>query len=355
MAVAGVLALFAGGPALAQRAATPPAMQVVMVDVEGGGGTLFVSPEGKSFLIDAGFPAGSGTAPGSSTSVQRIVEAAYRAGVAQIDVFMISHYHGDHIGGVQELMAAIPIGQFVDHGPNVEPPPATLRPGQISGQQRYDEYIAAIKGKPHRVVNAGDVLRVGTMQVNIVNARGTVTPKALTRNAAPVNCTNFEVPEFKPADENDNAIGVVVQFGKARVMSMADTTLPVEKRLLCPLNRVGPLDLLVVSHHGSTLSTSDQLLDATRPRVALVGNGATKGGDKRVSEVLINAPSKPEIWQLHSATRSPEMDVPAERISNLLGGAPDMGFSLKAQVTREGDIRIVNTRNWLTKEYPVPR
>jgi beta-lactamase superfamily II metal-dependent hydrolase len=329
-------------------------MRVIMVDVEGGGGTIFISPEGRSFLSDAGFPAGSGTAPGSATSVNRIVEAAHRAGLSQIDVFMISHYHGDHIGGVQELMAAIPIGQFVDHGPNLEPPPATLRPGQVSGQKRYDDYIAAIKGKSHRVVNAGDVLRVGSMQVHIINSRGVVTPRPLTRNAAAVDCANFEVPEFKPADENDNSIGVVVQYGNARVMHMADTTLPVEKRLLCPTNRVGPLDLLIVSHHGSGLSTSAQLLDATRPRVALMGNGATKGGDKRVTELLVNAPSKPEVWQLHSATRSPEMDVPAERISNLVGGVTDLGFSLKAQVFRDGAIRVQNGRNGQAKDYPAP-
>jgi competence protein ComEC len=353
MALAGAVALFAGAPALAQEA--KPGLRVIMVDVEGGGGTLFITPEGKSFVIDAGFPAGSGTAPGSPSSVERIVKAAKEAGLSKIDVFMVSHYHGDHVGGVKELVAAMPIDLFVDHGPNIEPVLPTARPGSLSAQQRYDEYLAVIKGKEHKVWSAGDHMQIGSMRVDVVNARGFVAQRALTRNAAPVDCANFETPEFKANDENDNAIGVVVTFGKARVMSLADTTMPVEKRLLCPMNRVGPMDLLVVSHHGSLLSTSAQLLDATRPRVALVGNGATKGGDKRVFDVLVNAPSHPEVWQLHSATRNPEMDAPAERISNLVGGAPDQGFALKAEVSREGDIHIVNARNGLARDYPAPR
>lgn len=351
--LASAMALSAAAPANAQTA--KPALKVIMVDVEGGGGTIFVTPEGKSFVIDAGFPAGSGTAPGSPSSVERIVKVAKEAGLSKIDVFMVSHYHGDHVGGVKELVAAMPVDLFVDHGPNIEPVLPNARPGSISAQQRYDEYLTVIKGKKHKVWNAGDRIKIGTMTVDVVNARGFVTQRSLTRNAAPVDCTNFEAPEFKPNDENDNAIGVVVTYGKARVMSMADTTLPVEKRLLCPTNRVGPLDLLVVSHHGALLSTSAQLLDATRPRVALMGNGATKGGDKRVFDVLVNAPSRPEVWQLHSATRNPEMDAPAERISNLLGGAPDQGFALKAQITRDGDIHIENPRNGFARDYPAPR
>jgi beta-lactamase superfamily II metal-dependent hydrolase len=353
LALASVLALSAGAPAMSQEA--KPGLRVIMVDVEGGGGTLFITPEGKSFVIDAGFPAGSGTAPGSPTSVQRIVAAAKEAGLSKIDVFMVSHYHGDHVGGVKELAAAMPIDLFVDHGPNIEPVLPTARPGSISAQQRYDEYLTVIKGKKHKVWSAGDRIKLGSMTIDVVNSRGFVTQRSLSRNAAPVDCANFEAPEFKANDENDNAVGVVVTFGRARVMSLADTTIPVEKRLLCPTNRVGPMDLLVVSHHGSLLSTSAQLLDATRPRVALVGNGATKGGDKRVFDVLVNAPSRPEVWQLHSATRNPEMDAPAERISNLVGGAPDQGFALKAVVTRDGDIHIENARNGFARDYPAPR
>src|ERR1700760_1496876 len=105
------------------------ALKVVSVDVEGGGGTLFVTPEGTSLLIDTGWPGGAGLLPspdGAQNSADRIVAAAKKLGVSKIDYVIITHYHMDHVGGVVDLAKRIPIGTFIDHGPNVE----HLAPGE---------------------------------------------------------------------------------------------------------------------------------------------------------------------------------------------------------------------------------
>src|SRR5437016_690965 len=87
-------------------------LQVYFVDVEGGQATLFVTPEGQSLLIDAGWPGNDGRDAG------RIVAAAKLAGISKIDYVLITHFHNDHVGGVPQLVARIPVGAFIDHGDN---------------------------------------------------------------------------------------------------------------------------------------------------------------------------------------------------------------------------------------------
>src|SRR6266581_6675947 len=89
-------------------------LQIYFVDVEGGQATLFVTPEGKSLLIDTGWPGNDGR------DADRIVSAAKMAGIAMIDYVLITHFHEDHVGGAPQLVARIPVGTFIDHGDNRE-------------------------------------------------------------------------------------------------------------------------------------------------------------------------------------------------------------------------------------------
>src|SRR5579864_2858930 len=88
------------------------ALEVYFVDVEGGQSTLFVSPSGQSLLVDTGWA--------GPRDAGRIAAIAKLAGVSQIDYLVLTHYDGDHAGGVVELAGLIPIKNFVDHGPSQE-------------------------------------------------------------------------------------------------------------------------------------------------------------------------------------------------------------------------------------------
>src|ERR1700739_5025197 len=101
--------------ALAQNR-TSKTLDIYVVDVEGGNATLFVSPSGESLLIDTG---NAGAA--APRDAGRIMAAAKDAGIQQIDHLITTHWHGDHFGGMAELAARIPIKDFIDHGPNVQP------------------------------------------------------------------------------------------------------------------------------------------------------------------------------------------------------------------------------------------
>src|SRR5213080_2156005 len=90
------------------------ALQIYFVDVEGGQATLFVTPEGNSLLVDTGWPGNDGR------DADRIVAAAKLAGISKIDYLLVTHFHSDHVGGVPQLVARIPVGAFIDHGENRE-------------------------------------------------------------------------------------------------------------------------------------------------------------------------------------------------------------------------------------------
>ncbi|MES1258489.1 MAG: MBL fold metallo-hydrolase, partial [Acidobacteriota bacterium] len=95
-------------------AQTKPAgtLDMYFIDVEGGHSSLYVSPSGESLLIDTGSP--------GPRDPDRIMDAINAAGVKQIDYLILTHYHSDHIGGLQELAKRIPIKHFIDHGTSVE-------------------------------------------------------------------------------------------------------------------------------------------------------------------------------------------------------------------------------------------
>src|SRR5450432_2233731 len=89
-------------------------LNIYSIDVEGGQATLMVSPSGQSVLVDTGW------AGFNNRDADRIAAAAKLAGVSQIDYLVITHFHGDHVGGVPQLVAKLPVKHFVDHGPNNE-------------------------------------------------------------------------------------------------------------------------------------------------------------------------------------------------------------------------------------------
>src|SRR5262245_9714833 len=78
-------------------------LDIHWIDTEGGAATLIVSPGGESLLIDTGYP-------DADRDAKRILAAAQKAGISKIDHVLISHFHNDHVGGLEGLAKMIPIG-----------------------------------------------------------------------------------------------------------------------------------------------------------------------------------------------------------------------------------------------------
>jgi competence protein ComEC len=329
----GLLVSAAPAP-LAQKA-----LQIYFVDVEGGQATLFVTPEGKSLLIDTGWPGNNGR------DANRIAAAAKDAGIKKIDFVLITHYHDDHVGGAPQLAAKIPVGTFIDHGENRE----TNDAGASRVFAAYHALLSTGKYK-HITAKPGEVLPITGMQVRVVTADGDLIERTLPGGGKEnASCANAAKP---PVDvtENPRSLGTLITFGKLRILDLGDLTSDKEMDLMCPMNKIGAVDIYVVSHHGFLQSGSAVLVHAITPRVAIMDNGAKKGGSPAAWDVIEKAPGLEDLWQLHYSEEGGDAhNVAAAFLANLHG--PDTGNYLKVTASADGSFEVLNSRTRETKKY----
>ena len=314
-------------------------LQIFFIDVEGGQATLFVTPEGKSLLIDTGWPGNNGR------DANRIAAAAKVAGVKKIDFVLITHYHDDHVGGAPQLAAKIPIGTFIDHGENRE----TNDAGASRVFAAYQALLSTGKYK-HLTAKPGEVLPITGMQVRVVTADGDLIERTLPGGGKEnTSCANAAKP---PVDvtENPRSLGTLITFGKLRILDLGDLTSDKEMELMCPMNKIGAVDIYVVSHHGFLQSGSAVLVHGIAPRVAIMDNGAKKGGSPAAWDVIEKAPGLEDLWQLHYSEEGGDAhNVAAAFLANLHG--PDTGNYLKVAASADGSFEVFNSRTRETKKY----
>ena len=331
-------------------------LRIYFVDVEGGQATLFVTPDGHSLLVDTGW------ADHNNRDAERIVAAAKEAGVTRLDDVLITHYHGDHVGGAPQLAAAIPIGTFLDHGPDREEAPVSGWQSTKANYEAYQKIWATGKIK-HMVLHAGEKLPVKGLDATVVSADGAVIGHPL-RGAGEANGTcgaaDQDPPGFEDPDmsENGRAVAFVIQFGPVRILDPGDLTWDRERMLMCPVNKLGHVNLYIVGNHGMAGATSPALVDGIAAQVTIMDNGATKGGEIAALDLIRRAPNKAVLWQLHEAVKSGEHNTETPLIANLeapTGRGPsevnDKGYMLIVTVKRDGYFSVLNQRTGQRREY----
>jgi beta-lactamase superfamily II metal-dependent hydrolase len=310
---------------------------VYFIDVEGGQATLMVSPSGQSMLVDTGW------AGFDNRDADRIAAAAKLAGLKQIDYLVITHFHGDHVGGVPQLAAKIPIKHYVDHGPNNE---TGAQPDAL-----YLAYKNAWSSGEHITVKPGDKIPVKGLDVEVIAANGDTIKTPLKGGGAPNKLCGQD--KLRPEDKTENArsTGTLITFGKFRMIDLGDLTWNKEQELVCPNNLVGPVDVYLTTHHGMDMSGPATIVHALKPRVAIMNNGATKGASVPAWQVVHTSPGLQDLWQLHYAVAGGEANNVIEQFIANPDQAHDQGNFLVLSAQANGNFTVTNPRNKFSKTY----
>ena len=152
------------------------------------------------------------------------------------------------------------------------------------------------------------------------------------------------------ATENSRSLGVLFTFGKLTLLDLGDLTSDKEQELMCPINKLGKVDVYIVSHHGWYQSSSPLLVDAIAPRVAIMDNGEKKGGSPIVIDTIQATPGLEHLWQLHYSDEggSAHNTMPPY-IANLAG--PDAGNYIKLTGNQDGSMDVFNSRTQASRHY----
>ena len=255
-----------------KRQPPPPSgreLRVHILDVGpvNGDAILIVAPSGQTVLFDAG----------DTTKGKAVVEALKRNNVTQIDYFIATHPHPDHIGGVPEVFKTLKVANVFDNGlgpvipESLKPPPkpANLKgkpPPEKRGKTRsitkfYDDYKDAItkSGARYSQVQPGMKLDLGDgCRLTVL---GPVEPM-------------FTKEQMKAGGNEANANSVVARldYGDFSMLLPGDAEEQTEHRMTSKEINLAA-KILKVAHHGSKYATSADFIGRVKPAIAIVSVG----------------------------------------------------------------------------------
>ncbi len=257
----------------------PPSseLQVRILDVGpvNGDSILIFSAGGKTALIDAG----------DTTKGKSVVEALKRSNVQQIDYFIVTHPHPDHMGGATEVFKAFKVLNVIDNGqePSV---PADLLASQKAAVEKalkqqkasktatkkpvkgpvltrfYDDYREALanSGAQYQQAQPGTKIDLGNgVLLTILAPSEPMFTKEHMRTGG--------------NEPNANSIVVRLDYGSFSMLLPADAEEQTEHRILTKDLNI-EAKVLKVSHHGSKYASAGDFLARVKPEYAIISCGA---------------------------------------------------------------------------------
>ncbi len=312
------------------RTQPPPAsggeltIRILDVGPINGDAMLITSPAGKTVLIDAG----------DTTKGKAVVEALKRNNIQQLDYFIATHPHPDHLGGATEVFKAVKVLNVIDNGqpPSVPAQPAAATPQKSAGGKKpantkpakanpltkfYDDYKAALtaSGAHYEMARPGTKydLGGGALLMILAPSEPFFTKDKMTTGGN---------------EANANSIVARLDYGSFSMLLAGDAEDQTEHRLLTK-----ELDLnskvIKLAHHGSKYASSGDFLNRVKPEVAIVSCGAWN---------RYGHPSQAVLDRLKAANPNVKLyrtDLQGEITITTRGKDGDMAFKTAKETTED--------------------
>ena len=220
-------------------------LRVTFLDVGQGDATLVELPDGPRLLVDGG-PGGAGR---FDVGERVLAPFLWNRPLLRLDAVALSHWDIDHSGGLAAVLKRIRVGELWESGRAPAGAPDTVA-------------ALARTRVPRRALEAGQRVRLGAALLTVLNP-GPGPPLA----------------------PNDDSLVLRLDWRGLSLLLTGDLGARGEALMLA---RAGPLRAvaLKVAHHGSRSSSGAPLLDAVRPRVAVISVGARNPFRHPSAEVL---------------------------------------------------------------------
>jgi len=257
-----------------KRKPPPPSgseLQVHVLDVGPieGDSILLTSPTGKTVLIDAG-DAGKGKV---------VLEALKRYNVEQLDYFVATHPHPDHIGGADEVIKAIKVLNVIDNGLGPDLPEA------LAAQNKATAPAGKNKPAPKKLDKSATITKFFLDYKNAISQSGAHYEKAQPGTKYDIGGGArltilapsepfFTREQMKTGGNITNANSVVIQldYGDFSMLLTGDGEEQTEHRMLAKDLKL-KAKILKIAHHGSKYATSQDFVNRVRPEVAIISCG----------------------------------------------------------------------------------
>lgn len=228
-------------------------LRVTAIDVGQGDSTLIVTPSGRTILVDGGGTSDEAQAADTDIGERVVVPFLRYGGIGRIDVLVLTHPHGDHVGGLSAVVRALDIGIALD---------GTTLPYPSPAYQQFCQELTR-RGVPrHRAVR-GMTLDMG----DGVSLQALNPPANALYGSAAVYGTNAD-----NATINNYSVGLRLVYGQTRFILTGDAQTDAEAQMCLAPDDLHA-DVLKCGHHGSRNASSDDWLARVRPRQAVISCG----------------------------------------------------------------------------------
>lgn len=206
-----------------------PNVDVIFFDVGHGDAALVTLPNDKHILIDAG-----PRSPYSDAGRRTLLPHLRWAGISRLEMVVLTHADGDHIGGLPAVLRSVPVRRIVHNGRTSD-----------TNLFREVQHVADSLSIPYAAVEAGDTLHVdSSVRLQVL---------------API-------PGFGGSGDNNVSVVVRLVYGKTCFLFTGDVEAETEAVLVQQFGSMMASDVVKVPHHGSsTSSTPPFVTRVTRP------------------------------------------------------------------------------------------